>query len=275
MEEIKTRTCMVCKIDLTGSRKDKKICSPTCNQKYLNRKKQNRPISNIEFHKSLIIKCIICGNEVQAYNNTKKICSPECRDKYSQRKKYNLPLSNLEYNKLLNKKCEWCGIEYKAGQAFGKTCSNKCATALYRRIKRKPIINKWTLQKRKNDISYKILGNLRTRLYYAIIKSGAKKNNSILKLTGCSKEILIKHLKDTSDLNFSWNIFNNGNWAIDHIIPCDIFNMFLVEDQYKCFNYKNLRIITKIENLKKSNKFDINLIKQYKIEHLLPEGFIC
>ena len=39
----------------------------------------------------------------------------------------------------------------------------------------------------------------------------------------------------------------------------------------KCWNYRNLRIITISENSKKRDKIDFGLIKQYNIEDLLPK----
>jgi predicted nucleic acid-binding Zn ribbon protein len=272
-ENMNKKICIVCGIEMKNCRSDKKTCSPNCNTKYLTRKKKNRPISNIDFYNDLKIKCVVCGKEIQGQLITKKTCSRPCTDKYNQRKEYGLPFSDVEYNKLLNKTCEWCGKEYLAGHAFSKTCSNKCATAIYRKTKRKPIINKWTSEKRKTDLSYKIIGNIRSRLYHAIIRGGNLKHETTLKLTGCSKEDLIKHLETTAHDGFSWNDFTCDNYAIDHIIPCHIYNMSIHEDQKKCFNYKNLRIITKLDNLKKANKIDFDLIEKYNIKHLLPEGY--
>jgi hypothetical protein len=60
-------------------------------------------------------------------------------------------------------------------------------------------------------------------------------------------------------------------WHIDHIIPCTLYDLFLESEQKKCFNYRNLRPLEIKENFRKSNKFDLNLIKQYNIEDLLPE----
>ena len=48
---------------------------------------------------------------------------------------------------------------------------------------------------------------------------------------------------------------NYGKWHIDHIIPCSRFDLNKEEEQYKCFNYKNLQPLWAEENKIKSNKF--------------------
>lgn len=41
---------------------------------------------------------------------------------------------------------------------------------------------------------------------------------------------------------------------IDHIKPCSSFNLSDESEVYKCFNYKNLQILTREENLRKGKK---------------------
>ena len=50
-----------------------------------------------------------------------------------------------------------------------------------------------------------------------------------------------------------WN--NHGSvWEIDHIIPCDSFNMLDFNQQKQCFHYTNTQPLFKKENRIKSNK---------------------
>ena len=51
----------------------------------------------------------------------------------------------------------------------------------------------------------------------------------------------------------NWN--NYGEWHIDHIKPCSLFNLELEEEQLECFNYKNLQPLWAIDNIKKGNKY--------------------
>jgi hypothetical protein len=61
------------------------------------------------------------------------------------------------------------------------------------------------------------------------------------------------HLEKQFKEGMSWD--NHGSyWEVDHIIPCDSFNMQDIEQQKLCFHYTNLQPLTKIQNRQKSNK---------------------
>jgi hypothetical protein len=48
---------------------------------------------------------------------------------------------------------------------------------------------------------------------------------------------------------------NQGEWHIDHIKPCSLFDLTDPEQQKECHNYKNLQPLWAIDNIKKSNKW--------------------
>ena len=51
------------------------------------------------------------------------------------------------------------------------------------------------------------------------------------------------------------NWSNHGSyWEIDHIIPCDSFDLTDIEQQKQCFHYTNLQPLTVSENRSKKNK---------------------
>ncbi len=52
-------------------------------------------------------------------------------------------------------------------------------------------------------------------------------------------------------------------WTIDHVYPCSKFDLTNNENQYKCFNWTNLRPLSKIENNKKVNKIDDKVLKDH------------
>lgn len=52
------------------------------------------------------------------------------------------------------------------------------------------------------------------------------------------------------------NFDNYGEWEIDHIIPVSSFDFNIKNNIFKCFNYKNLQPLWKLENRKKSNKLN-------------------
>lgn len=106
-------------------------------------------------------------------------------------------------------------------------------------------------RKQLQDPLERIKANLRSRIYSAIIK-GSKSKKS-LELLGCSP----KEYKTYLELKFTplmtWN--NYGLiWEIDHIIPCDSFDLTKSEEQVKCFNYLNTQPLLVSENRSKFNK---------------------
>jgi len=65
------------------------------------------------------------------------------------------------------------------------------------------------------------------------------------------------------DEKMSWE--NRGKyWHIDHIMPCDSYDLSNQEDIYKCYNWTNLRPLYKKDNILKSNNIDLDLVKKYK-----------
>ena len=76
---------------------------------------------------------------------------------------------------------------------------------------------------------------------------------------GCSLDFLKKWF----DFNFSseMNWSNRGvYWHIDHITPCDSFDLEQQSEIYKCYNWTNLRPLEKTENIRKSNKIYSDII---------------
>jgi len=106
-------------------------------------------------------------------------------------------------------------------------------------------------KRRKEDIKFRILWNLRSRLSNAL--NGNQKQSTTLKLVGCSIEKLKQHLEKQFKIRMSWD--NYGKWHIDHKIPCALFDLSKPSEQKKCFNYKNLQPLWAKENLKKQANY--------------------
>jgi hypothetical protein len=110
--------------------------------------------------------------------------------------------------------------------------------------------NIYHILRKQRDIKYKILCNLRTRLYLAL--KGNPKSFTTMKLVGCSIEKLKNHLQNKFKSGMSWA--NYGKWEIDHIIPCTKFDLSKSNDQRKCFHYTNLQPLWAKDNLRKGTK---------------------
>jgi hypothetical protein len=94
---------------------------------------------------------------------------------------------------------------------------------------------------------------LRNRLKNAL-KNNFQKGKT-LDMLGCSIEEFKLYLEKQFTENMNWDNYGNY-WEIDHIKPCDSFNLEILEEQYICFNYKNLQPLEKTKNRKKSNRYE-------------------
>lgn len=84
---------------------------------------------------------------------------------------------------------------------------------------------------------------------------GRTKSDKTFKLIGCDPEFLWNYLE--SKFTEEMTRENYGEyWSIDHIIPCDSFNLENEIEQQICFNYRNLQPLKCSENSSKQNKFD-------------------
>jgi hypothetical protein len=78
-------------------------------------------------------------------------------------------------------------------------------------------------------------------------------------LIGLSMSNYIKWLEFQFDDKMSWDNYGTY-WHIDHVMPCSLFDLTIEEEILKCFNWKNLRPLNGIDNIKKGNKIDMKAI---------------
>ena len=101
-----------------------------------------------------------------------------------------------------------------------------------------------------------IYSNITSRIFKTFKRNNIVFNLSYEEIIGCTKnqlqEYIIEKLKD------SMTIENYGNWEIDHIIPVSSFDFSIKDNIHKCFNYRNLQPLWKLENRKKSNNIIAN-----------------
>jgi len=99
----------------------------------------------------------------------------------------------------------------------------------------------------KNDIGYRLVRVLRGRVQ-AALKNGYKSKTTI-ELLGCSIKECKNHLEKQFNEGMTWE--NYGKWHVDHILPCNTFDLTKPEEQKKCFHYSNLRPLWAEENMKR------------------------
>jgi hypothetical protein len=107
--------------------------------------------------------------------------------------------------------------------------------------------------RRKNDLQFKIMGNLRTRINHAV-KGLSKKSAKTLDLLGCSVSDLKSYLESKFTSGMTWENYGYRGWHIDHIVPISKFDLAKPEEQKKACHYTNLQPLWWRENIQKGNK---------------------
>ncbi len=108
----------------------------------------------------------------------------------------------------------------------------------------------YTRERRQKDPSFRLLCNLRNRMCDTISKG--QKSLSTMFLIGCEIDYLMFHIQEQFTSGMSWD--NYGDWHMDHIKPCSLFDLSKPSEQRKCFNYSNLQPLWAIDNLRKGSK---------------------
>ena len=94
---------------------------------------------------------------------------------------------------------------------------------------------------------------MRTRISKLLKQKNADKYNKFYSYLGCNKEEFILYFQAKFTEGMTWE--NHGEWHIDHIKPCSLFNLLNEEEQKKCFHYTNLQPLWAFENLSKGCKY--------------------
>tara|TARA_R110002153_G_scaffold273471_1_gene444432 strand:+ start:2183 stop:2992 length:810 start_codon:yes stop_codon:yes gene_type:complete len=115
--------------------------------------------------------------------------------------------------------------------------------------KNKATITEKQIARRKANPELRMLSNLRCRISIAI--RGKAKSDATKKLIGCTVKFLREHLESQFDDKMTWD--NYGEWHVDHIVPCAIYNMGSDFEQRSCFNYRNLQPLWGTENMSKND----------------------
>ena len=103
-----------------------------------------------------------------------------------------------------------------------------------------------------NDPNYKLLCNLRGRIY-GVLK-GKSKSASTMELLGCTIEELWIHLESKFEPWMTRENYGKGGWDVDHIKACANFDLTDPAQQRICFHYTNLQPMEHIANIKKGTR---------------------
>jgi hypothetical protein len=264
--EKKKLKCGVAKTEYCG----KEECKKECTRLISRHTSKPLPIKKL--------KCKSCGKKFETYHGCKdgiKFCSKACETRTTI-KRAGIKLKKKQEASKITKHCIACGIPFRTNRIKdgigGKTICGKTKCSRIR----------FELYKKTNP-SYAIASRLRSRvrttIRTAINKAALKKNsianwkllpsaiangvisdhkrNTTEELTGCSFRELVCHIEAQFTKGMSWDVFlamGRKGIHIDHIMPCDSFDLTKESEQRKCFNYKNLQPLWAKDNLSKGAK---------------------
>ena len=108
-------------------------------------------------------------------------------------------------------------------------------------------------------IDLRVLRNLRGRIAAAISRKKyervfVKKCANTKSLIGCSINRLLAHIESKWLPGMTWENHGQMGWHIDHILPCDMFDMTDEAQQRACFHYTNLQPLWWLDNIRKGAK---------------------
>ena len=98
------------------------------------------------------------------------------------------------------------------------------------------------VERYKNNPQTKLALLLRVRLNNALKE--ITRYNTSFSLLGCTIKEYKQHLESQFKPEMNWD--NHGDiWEIDHIKPCNSFDLIDIEQQKQCFHYTNLQPLFK------------------------------
>jgi hypothetical protein len=164
-------------------------------------------------------------------------------------KKYFLKYKRKNYERYLEIMRIACRKYYKKNKK--KENERSRLYKLKNKIKLKKKANIYYKKRRKTDMEFRLLSNMRTRINHAL-KGKYKKSKKTRDLLGCTVEEFKKYIESKFKPGMNWE--KRHLIHIDHILPCSSFDLTKPEEQAKCFHYTNLQPLWASENLSKGNR---------------------
>jgi hypothetical protein len=202
------------------------------------------------------------GKDNRTKNGIRRVCK-ECRKIES--KLYNIKYKDQISKRNKNRRKDKVFLEKEAlrGKEF--------------RLKNKDILrikNTDRVRKRMStDLQFKIMKLCRSRVKSAIKSANTTKCAHTIKLIGCTSKFLVAWLELTAMaqdyINFDINNYDGEEYNIDHYIPIDAFDLTDPEQQFECFNWRNMRMFKAYDNQVKSNKSPV--VVPFPLDNLIFE----
>ena len=138
------------------------------------------------------------------------------------------------------------------GRSLAKTASERavgsvavwhCVRNAIKAVKKKRHFNDYCKERRLSDKHFAAMMRCRARLTDAMKTQGTIKAANTSALLGCTNQELVEHLGEDM-----WDKRHDLDLVIDHIWPCDAYDLEKASQQRMCFNFRNLRLCTRSEN---------------------------
>ena len=170
------------------------------------------------------------------------------------------------YKKPIIKKCKKCGLT-KLDSEFhncnckeGKMSNCKICTNATSRAYQREHRSAMNARRRKvyaENAQYRIAHYGRCMIN-SIIRGTSKHYGFLVKCGAGDRVEFIRHLVSTIPPNYTFADYGTkryfGKLCVDHIVPCAAFDLTNDFEFWKCFNYKNLRLIPKEQNARKHSQ---------------------
>jgi len=114
--------------------------------------------------------------------------------------------------------------------------------------------SKYRRNRLKNDPLYKLINTIRSRITMAIKCQYGEKQNKTIELLGCTVDECRNHLEKQFTEGMTWENHSRYGWHINHIIPCNAFDLTCPLQQKICFHYTNLQPLWWKDNISKGKK---------------------
>ena len=192
-----------------------------------------------EFHKDKSNKSGYCS----CCKMCKNIKAKELRQKYSR----------LETREIKDKKvCSCCKkeknvLEYAKNRCCKDGFDNECKEC------KNKYNNAYSKARKQYDPEFKLLTNMRARLGEAL--KGKSKSQTTRQLIGVDFEIFTKWIEFQFEEGMTMENYGSV-WHHDHVLPISSFNLLDEEELHKAMNWINIRPLSPLKNIKKSNKID-------------------
>lgn len=267
-EKLTPRKCEVCKTEFSPVRSNHVCCSPACNDQ----RQKLRQSSELQAKLSAetrLCKNATCSITFSPSRSNQVFCSAACADRQGKRdwKARNSDKVKASESQRLKRKYRTDPAyresrKQKSNERFhALSPSEKTERSRRNRAQRDPEALKayhreYFQSRSEEDLNFRLINLLRSRTAAAIKTGKGIKSRKTEDLLGCAIAEARDHLESLFDEGMSWENWGLDGWHLDHIRPCISFDMSDENEQYVCFNWRNLSPLWGSENLSKNDRYE-------------------